>query len=58
VHFGLGAAAKADVAIRWPQGPIETLKDVDANQWIVVREGQGIVERHPFAVASSDSHKQ
>jgi hypothetical protein len=21
---------------------------VDANQWIVVREGRGIVERHPF----------
>ena len=48
VHFGLGDAAKADVAIRWPQGAIETLKDVDANQWIVVREGKGIVERHSF----------
>jgi hypothetical protein len=46
VHFGLGDAVKADLAIRWPQGAIETFKDVDANQWIVAREGRGIVERH------------
>ena len=52
VHFGLGDAVKADVGIRWPQGAVETLKDVDANQWIVVREGKGIVERHPFSTAS------
>ena len=52
VHFGLGDAVKADVGIRWPQGAIETLKDVDANQWIAVREGKGIVERHPFSTAS------
>jgi enediyne biosynthesis protein E4 len=52
VHFGLGQAMKADVAIRWPQGTVETLKDVDANQWIVVREGRGIVERRPFTGAS------
>jgi len=48
VHFGLGQATKADVGIRWPLGAVETLKDVDANQWIVVREGKGIVERHRF----------
>ena len=51
VHFGMGQATKADVAIRWPQGAVETLKDVEANQWIVVREGKGIVERHRFAAA-------
>jgi hypothetical protein len=54
-HFGLGQATKADVGIRWPQGTVETLKDVDANQWIVVREGKGIVERHRFAGSSSAS---
>jgi len=53
VHFGLGKALNADVSIRWPQGAVENLKDVDANQWIVVREGKGIVERHPFMRASS-----
>ena len=48
VHFGLGQATRADINIRWPQGTTQTIKDVDANQWIVVREGQGIVGRHPF----------
>jgi enediyne biosynthesis protein E4 len=51
VHFGMGHATKADLTIRWPDGPlgkVETIPGVDANQWIVVREGRGIVERHPF----------
>ena len=48
VHFGLGTITTVDVTIRWPQGETETLKDVPANQWIVVREGKGIVERHPL----------
>jgi hypothetical protein len=51
VHFGMGNATKADLTIRWPDGPvsnIESVSNVDANQWIVVREGRGIVERHPF----------
>jgi hypothetical protein len=27
---------------------METVTGVDSNQWIVIREGKGIVERHPF----------
>jgi hypothetical protein len=48
VHFGMGRATKADLTIRWPQGKVETVTGLDANQWIVVREGKGVVERHPF----------
>ncbi len=48
VHFGLGHDARASVSIRWPQGATETLPGVEANQWIVVREGRGVVERHSF----------
>lgn len=48
VHFGLGSETKADVTIRWPQGTTETVTGVDANQWITVREGKGIVEWHKF----------
>jgi len=48
VHFGLGGESKAGVTIRWPQGTTETISGVDANQWITVREGKGIVERHKF----------
>jgi hypothetical protein len=51
VHFGMGGATKADLTIRWPDGPVtnvENIPNIAANQWIVVREGGGIVERHPF----------
>jgi hypothetical protein len=48
VHFGLGRATKVDLTIRWAQGSVETIRDIDANQWITVREGIGIVERHNF----------
>jgi hypothetical protein len=36
-HFGLGAAAKADlVEVRWPDGTTRELKDVPANQILVL----------------------
>jgi hypothetical protein len=47
----MGHATKADLTIRWPDGPVdnvETILNVDANQRIVVREHRGIVERHAF----------
>jgi len=49
VHFGLAAAAKCDVSVRWVGGATDTFKDVEANQWITVREGKGIVSKRPFA---------
>ena len=49
IHFGLGKADKADlIEIRWPSGQVDTLKDVKANQLIVVKEGQGIVKTQTF----------
>ena len=36
-HFGLGAAEKADlVEIRWPDGELQRLEDVEANQILEV----------------------
>ncbi len=52
VEFGLGHETKADVSIRWPQGTTDNFAGVDANQWIVVREGSGIVERHHFVTSA------
>ncbi len=44
VHFGLGAATKIDsVEIRWPSGKIDTVKDVAADHFYAVLEGEGIV---------------
>jgi len=43
VHFGLGKAEKAEkIVIRWPNGLLETLKDLEANRYYVVREGSGM----------------
>jgi hypothetical protein len=44
VHFGLGNATKVDVLeVRWPSGQLDTVKDVGANQLILVKEGEGVV---------------
>ena len=38
VHFGLGAAAKADrVTVRWPDGKVQIFGEVAANRRVVVR---------------------
>jgi len=43
LHFGLGQATKADkIVVRWPSGLVETLLDLPANRYYVVREGSGI----------------
>ncbi|HTT61885.1 MAG TPA: CRTAC1 family protein [Bryobacteraceae bacterium] len=39
VHFGLGAATKADlVTITWPSGKVQTLRDVAADRVVTVEE--------------------
>ena len=41
-HLGLGAARKADsIEVRWPSGHVETVRNVDANQFIVIEEEKG-----------------
>lgn len=49
VHFGLAAETKADVAVRWPDGKIDNFPAVDANQWITIRQGKGIISQKKFA---------
>jgi enediyne biosynthesis protein E4 len=48
MHFGLGAAATADVEVHWPSGLVESLKAVAANQLLNLREGSGQVKGRPF----------
>ncbi|MGH9798161.1 MAG: CRTAC1 family protein, partial [Candidatus Polarisedimenticolia bacterium] len=50
LHFGLGSASRTDsIQVRWPTRPprLEKLGPVAAGQFIVIREGQGIVRRLP-----------
>jgi len=49
VHFGIGKAEKVNLLeIRWPSGQIDTLKDIQPNQVLYVKEGEGIVRSLRF----------
>ena len=49
VHFGLADAKAVDrIDIRWPTGDVETLRDVAADQIVVVTEGKGVTGRSAF----------
>jgi hypothetical protein len=44
-HFGLGKASRVDeIEVRWPSGHIDRISGVDANQFISVQEGRGLVQ--------------
>jgi hypothetical protein len=39
LHFGLGAAARADrIVVRWPGGRVSTLRDVPADRELILKE--------------------
>jgi enediyne biosynthesis protein E4 len=45
-HFGLGEARKADkVEVRWPNGEVESVANVEADQFVTIEEGRGVVRR-------------
>ena len=49
IHFGLGKSQKVEsLEITWPSGKVDTLRNVAANQLVVVKEGQGIVQTTTF----------
>jgi hypothetical protein len=50
LHFGLGGARTADLTLRWPNGQVERIAGIEANQLVVVREGSGIGRREKFGV--------
>ena len=53
LHFGLGKSPKAQkIVIRWPSGLVETLSDLPANQYYVVREGSGVDQSKTHGASS------
>jgi hypothetical protein len=48
LHFGLGTATNADIAVHWLGGGVETFPNIAANQLITIREAHGIVPSRPF----------
>ncbi len=55
LHFGLGAAETADLEIRWPNGNIETVTKVAADQLVTIREGAGVIQTKNFGKAVGGS---
>jgi hypothetical protein len=56
LHFGLGSHARLDKAeVIWPSGKVETLGNLEANRFYVVREGSGVVSYKP---AEADKAKR
>jgi hypothetical protein len=49
LHFGLGAATRATLEIRWPNGGQEKIADLGADQLVVIREGSGVIRTERFA---------
>jgi len=48
IHFGLGSHANLDRAeVLWPNGRKETLTNLSADKFYVVREGEGVVSSNP-----------
>ena len=46
VHVGLGSAARVDgIDIRWPSGLVQRIGSVDANAFLTIKEGEGIISR-------------
>jgi hypothetical protein len=53
LHFGLGKSPRAEkIVIRWPSGLVETLSDLPANQYYIVREGGGVDRSKTHGVSS------
>ncbi len=49
IHFGLGKSQRVQsLEISWPGGKVETVRNVAANQLVVVKEGQGIIQASTF----------
>ena len=46
LHYGLGKHKQVDlIEVHWPDGGIETVRNVQANQFLTVEEGKGLVGR-------------
>jgi enediyne biosynthesis protein E4 len=58
LHFGLGQEKTADLEIRWPNGGVEKVAGVAADQLVVVKEGAGVVDKVKFSAALSSQSER
>jgi enediyne biosynthesis protein E4 len=55
LHFGLGAETIADIEVYWPNGQVEKLKGIPANQLVTIQEGSGVIPSQGWPVRNSKS---
>ena len=56
LHFGLGRDTRVGyLEVRWPSGLIEKFENVEADQFLVMTEGQGFVQGHGKRIRTSES---
>jgi hypothetical protein len=42
IHFGLGDASRVEkIAVRWPNGQADTIRDAPADRYLLIKEGEG-----------------
>ena len=52
LHFGLGTRTKADsVEVRWPNGPVQVFREIPANAFLRIVEGEQSPQTIPRAGA-------
>jgi hypothetical protein len=50
LSFGLASSTKADtIEVHWPSGATDHLSNINADQIVTIREGQGAIATHPLA---------
>jgi enediyne biosynthesis protein E4 len=55
LHFGLGKTSRIDTAeIRWPNGNVETLRNIGVDAIYTIVEGQGIRNTKPLPAPDAD----
>jgi len=48
-HFGLGAAGKVDkIEVQWPGGNLEKLGSAEADQFLTIQEGRGVIKSQRY----------
>jgi hypothetical protein len=52
LHFGLGAAAVADIEVRWPMGSVDVHMNVPADKLITLVEGSPTLKAEKLTPAS------
>ena len=49
LRFGLGSAMQAEkIQVRWPDGSVESVKDITADRRIIIRQGGGLQKSEKF----------